>query len=85
METTIITWKNKKWTLTRPVGKRFWDGVATDRTKAVFVQGSKRNFICLYTIPVKPRNINVERRQKDMGPDNPEYHWDWMASHYCDA
>jgi hypothetical protein len=30
-------------------------------------------------------NLHQEDRQKDMGPENPEYYWDWMAARYCDA
>ena len=30
-------------------------------------------------------NLHKEDRQKDMGPENPEYHWDWLEARYCDA
>ena len=80
MDTKTIFWRGWKWTLTKPTGARYWGGMSQEGIRAMFVEDERGRFHCLFEC--EPRNSFApfpmrERRQKDMGPENPEYHWDW--------
>ena len=76
METATAQFKSKEWNLHRT--GRTWRGVSADKKLwGEFVQSDKGNFINLFFRP-----INMEDRQQDIGPADPNYHEDSLFV-YC--